>query len=362
MGRAARDRAAHLLLLHHRAPRRGRRPDPGRPHQPGHQPGRQRGRPVRRPHRQLLHHAPRRARLLRRLPQPRRPAGRQGGPGHRPRARAARHRSRSPAPTCAMPAWRCSPRTRSSATTCKPTGRQLVIITGANSGGKSTFLRSVGVAQLMMQCGLFVTARSYQANVTRGIFTHFIREEDSGMTSGRLDDELRRMSAIAGQIRPRLPDAVQRVLRRHQRAGRIRDRLPDRPRPAGSADQGVLRHPPVRPRRPLPPPARDPPPCSCGPSASPTGAATTSSRSKTRSRPASEKTSTTSSAAGWTRTRRATRMWRPRRQHDILPTLAELLSLACPPSAQEGASFGRIPQRYARAPHEPAHGHGRSAR
>jgi hypothetical protein len=81
-------------------------------------------------------------------------------------------------------------------------GKPLVIITGANSGGKSTFLRSVGVAQLMMQCGMFVTAKSYRADVARGIFTHFIREEDSGMTSGRLDDELRRMSAVAGQISP----------------------------------------------------------------------------------------------------------------------------------------------------------------
>jgi hypothetical protein len=82
-------------------------------------------------------------------------------------------------------------------------GKPLVIITGANSGGKSTFLRSTGVAQLMMQCGLFVTSRSYQANVTRGIFTHFIREEDASMTSGRLDDELKRMSVIGGQLRPR---------------------------------------------------------------------------------------------------------------------------------------------------------------
>jgi MutS domain V len=82
-------------------------------------------------------------------------------------------------------------------------GKPLVIITGANSGGKSTFLRSVGVAQLMMQCGLFVTAQSYQAGIARGIFTHFIREEDTGMTSGRLDDELKRMSAIAGRIGPR---------------------------------------------------------------------------------------------------------------------------------------------------------------
>ena len=81
-------------------------------------------------------------------------------------------------------------------------GKSLVIITGANSGGKSTFLRSVGVAQLMMQCGLFVTAGSYRADAARGIFTHFIREEDPGMTSGRLDDELRRMSAIADHIGP----------------------------------------------------------------------------------------------------------------------------------------------------------------
>ena len=81
-------------------------------------------------------------------------------------------------------------------------GKQLVVITGANSGGKSTFLRSVGVAQLMMQCGLFVTAHSYQANVTGQVFTHFIREEDPGMTSGRLDDELWRMSAIADHIGP----------------------------------------------------------------------------------------------------------------------------------------------------------------
>lgn len=80
--------------------------------------------------------------------------------------------------------------------------RSLVIITGANSGGKSTFLRSVGLGQLMMQSGLFVTARSYRADVARGVFTHFIRGEDPGMTSGRLDEELGRMSAMVDHLRP----------------------------------------------------------------------------------------------------------------------------------------------------------------
>ena len=82
-------------------------------------------------------------------------------------------------------------------------GKPLVIITGANSGGKSTFLRSAGQAQLMMQAGLFVTARSYRAAVCRQTFTHFVREEDPDMISGRLDEELRRMSTVVDQLRPR---------------------------------------------------------------------------------------------------------------------------------------------------------------
>lgn len=81
-------------------------------------------------------------------------------------------------------------------------GKSLIIITGANSGGKSTFLRSAGLAQLMMQCGMFVTAASFRASLCEGLFTHFIREEDPAMISGRLDEELSRMSTIANQISP----------------------------------------------------------------------------------------------------------------------------------------------------------------
>jgi adenosyl cobinamide kinase/adenosyl cobinamide phosphate guanylyltransferase len=79
-------------------------------------------------------------------------------------------------------------------------GKGLVIITGANQGGKSTFLRSIGLAQLMMQCGMVVPAKSFCADVRDGIFTHFKREEDATMESGKLDEELRRMSEIADHI------------------------------------------------------------------------------------------------------------------------------------------------------------------
>jgi hypothetical protein len=82
----------------------------------------------------------------------------------------------------------------------KADGKALIIVTGANSGGKSTFLRSVGLAQLFMQCGCFVAAESFGASVRNGVFTHFIREEDNSMTRGRLDDELARMSQIVDGI------------------------------------------------------------------------------------------------------------------------------------------------------------------
>ncbi len=82
-------------------------------------------------------------------------------------------------------------------------GKPLVIITGANRGGKSTFLRSVGLAQLMLQCGLFVTADAFTSSLHAGLFTHYKREEDRSMRSGKFDEELVRMSGIADHIHRR---------------------------------------------------------------------------------------------------------------------------------------------------------------
>ena len=39
--------------------------------------------------------------------------------------------------------------------------------------GKSTFLRSAALAQLMMQAGMFVAAREFRANVATGVFTQY---------------------------------------------------------------------------------------------------------------------------------------------------------------------------------------------
>jgi DNA mismatch repair ATPase MutS len=81
-------------------------------------------------------------------------------------------------------------------------GKPLIVITGANEGGKSTYLRSLGLAQIMMQAGIFVAAESFAAAVVQQVFTHYKRGEDPTMASGKFDEELQRMSKIAKRIRP----------------------------------------------------------------------------------------------------------------------------------------------------------------
>ena len=91
----------------------------------------------------------------------------------------------------------------------KPVGNDIVLheniltlVTGANQGGKSTFLRSYGIAQVMMQCGLPAPAWKFSAPVYKQIFTHFTRREDEQLNSGRLREELQRMSSMINAAGP----------------------------------------------------------------------------------------------------------------------------------------------------------------
>ena len=78
--------------------------------------------------------------------------------------------------------------------------KKLYLITGANQGGKSTFLRSIGQAQLMGQAGLFVAGTQNRLPLRNGIYTHFKKEEDEKMQSGKLDEELARINAIVDHL------------------------------------------------------------------------------------------------------------------------------------------------------------------
>ncbi len=81
-------------------------------------------------------------------------------------------------------------------------GKILTVITGANQGGKSTFLRSFGIAQILLQCGMPVPAKEFSSRLFSRIHTHFTRKEDAMLSRGRLEEELRRMSDIISRISP----------------------------------------------------------------------------------------------------------------------------------------------------------------
>ncbi|WP_240048186.1 P-loop NTPase family protein [Crenalkalicoccus roseus] len=49
---------------------------------------------------------------------------------------------------------------------------------------------------------MFVGAEVFRASLCDGVFTHFRREEDTGMKSGKLDEELSRMSESVDHVAP----------------------------------------------------------------------------------------------------------------------------------------------------------------
>lgn len=76
---------------------------------------------------------------------------------------------------------------------------RILILTGPNQGGKTTFTQAVGLAQVMFQAGLYVPAEAAVISPVDGIYTHFAAEERPEQEAGRLGEEARRLHKIFGQ-------------------------------------------------------------------------------------------------------------------------------------------------------------------
>lgn len=76
-----------------------------------------------------------------------------------------------------------------------PEGR-ILVITGPNQGGKTTYLRSIGLVQVMMQAGLFVPGTEAKISPVDWVYTHFAEQEGTDNIEGRLSAELRRLAEI----------------------------------------------------------------------------------------------------------------------------------------------------------------------
>ncbi|MCL2776158.1 MAG: hypothetical protein FWD71_22880, partial [Oscillospiraceae bacterium] len=65
-------------------------------------------------------------------------------------------------------------------------GNAIYLISGANQGGKTTFIKSIGIAQLFAQAGLKAPAEEYKCPVFNNFFSHFSKDEDEDLNFGKL--------------------------------------------------------------------------------------------------------------------------------------------------------------------------------
>lgn len=75
---------------------------------------------------------------------------------------------------------------------------RIAILTGPNSGGKTTYAQAVGLAQVMFQAGMCIPARYARMSPVDTIQTHFPRQETG--QQGRLAEEAGRLREVFGKV------------------------------------------------------------------------------------------------------------------------------------------------------------------
>ena len=77
---------------------------------------------------------------------------------------------------------------------------RIFVLTGPNRGGKSVITCAVGLAQAMVQLGMFAPAESIRISPVDGLFTHFPIGADDTIDKGRLGEECVRLGVMFDKI------------------------------------------------------------------------------------------------------------------------------------------------------------------
>jgi len=80
---------------------------------------------------------------------------------------------------------------------------RVFILTGPNRGGKTTFLQSLGLCQILAQAGCYVPAEEASLTPADLLFTHFPSREEASWEEGRLGEEAIRLSGMFDRITER---------------------------------------------------------------------------------------------------------------------------------------------------------------
>lgn len=84
-----------------------------------------------------------------------------------------------------------------------PSDAMIYVLTGPNRGGKSVITCAMGLAQAMLQLGMFVPAKQASISIADGIFTHFPTGADDTIDKGRLGEECARLRDIFEEVTDR---------------------------------------------------------------------------------------------------------------------------------------------------------------